>query len=54
MDFLNNEKGQVAIYDAVNPLSSGRKALEREFAKQDVQVTSICSSASEERPLITI
>jgi 6-phosphofructo-2-kinase/fructose-2,6-biphosphatase 4 len=41
MDFLNDEKGQVAIYDAVNALSSGRKALEREFAKQDVQVRSI-------------
>ncbi|KAI9677607.1 MAG: hypothetical protein M1817_006561 [Caeruleum heppii] len=37
-DFLNNEKGQVAIYDAVNPLSAGRKSLAKEFAKHDVQV----------------
>lgn len=37
--FLNHENGQVAIYDAVNPLAAGRRSLEREFAKHDVQVT---------------
>lgn len=36
--FLNIENGQIAIYDAVNPISSGRKALAKEFAKNDVQV----------------
>lgn len=36
--FLNHENGQVAIYDAVNPLIAGRKSLAKEFAKHDVQV----------------
>lgn len=36
--FLNHENGQVAIYDAVNPLAAGRRSLAREFAKHDVQV----------------
>jgi len=36
--WLNHENGQVAIYDAVNPLSNGRRSLEKEFAKHDVQV----------------
>lgn len=36
--FLNHENGQVAIYDAVNPLAAGRRSLAREFAKNDVQV----------------
>jgi 6-phosphofructo-2-kinase/fructose-2,6-biphosphatase 4 len=36
--FLNHENGQVAIYDAVNPLAEGRRSLAREFAKHDVQV----------------
>ena len=36
--FLNHENGQVAIYDAVNPLRAGRKSLAKEFAKHDVQV----------------
>lgn len=36
--WLNHENGQVAIYDAVNPQAAGRKALEREFARHDVQV----------------
>ena len=37
-DWLNHENGQVAIYDAVNQLSDGRRSLAREFAKHDVQV----------------
>lgn len=35
--WLNHENGQVAIYDAVNPTSSGRRSLAKEFAKHDVQ-----------------
>lgn len=37
--WLNHENGQVAIYDAVNPLTAGRRALASEFAKHDVQVS---------------
>jgi len=36
--WLNHENGQVAIYDAVNPLAGGRRSLAKEFAKHDVQV----------------
>ncbi len=36
--WLNHENGQVAIYDAVNPLSAGRESLAKEFGKHDVQV----------------
>lgn len=36
--WLNHENGQVAIYDAVNPLAAGRLSLAKEFAKHDVQV----------------
>ena len=36
--FFDRENGQVAIYDAVNPLASGRRSLAKEFAKHDVQV----------------
>ena len=43
-DWLNHENGQVAIYDAVNPLSGGRKSLAKEFAKHDVQVGRFKSS----------
>jgi 6-phosphofructo-2-kinase/fructose-2,6-biphosphatase 4 len=39
--WLNHENGQIAIYDAVNPLIAGRKSLAKEFAKKDVQVTMI-------------
>lgn len=42
-DWLNHENGQVAIYDAVNPLSNGRRSLAREFAKHDVQVRFVCN-----------
>lgn len=37
-DWLNHENGQVAIYDAVNPLAAGRESLAKEFLKHDVQV----------------
>ncbi|THC90210.1 hypothetical protein EYZ11_010324 [Aspergillus tanneri] len=36
--FLNDENGQIAIYDAVNPLASGRRSLAKEFAKHDIEV----------------
>jgi 6-phosphofructo-2-kinase / fructose-2,6-biphosphatase 4 len=36
--WLEHENGQVAIYDAVNPISNGRKSLAKEFAKHDIQV----------------
>lgn len=38
--FLDNQKGQIAIYDAVNPLAEGRRQLAKEFAKHDIQVRS--------------
>lgn len=42
--FLNHENGQIAIYDAVNPLASGRRSLAKEFAKHDIEVAEYCSS----------
>jgi 6-phosphofructo-2-kinase/fructose-2,6-biphosphatase 4 len=36
--FLNHQNGQVAIYDAVNPLALGRRSLAKEFARHNVQV----------------
>jgi hypothetical protein len=33
--FLNHENGQIAIYDAVNPLASGRRSLAKEFANNE-------------------
>ncbi|KAI9793622.1 MAG: hypothetical protein M1833_000708 [Piccolia ochrophora] len=47
--FLNLENGQVAIYDAVNPLSAGRQALAKEFAKHDVQTLFIESACNDDR-----
>jgi 6-phosphofructo-2-kinase/fructose-2,6-biphosphatase 4 len=41
-EWLNHQNGQVAIYDAVNPLSNGRRSLAKEFAKHDVQVSQAC------------
>ncbi|KAA8913151.1 6-phosphofructo-2-kinase-domain-containing protein [Sphaerosporella brunnea] len=35
--FFDHEKGQVAIYDAVNPLAEGRRQLAKEFLKHDIQ-----------------
>ncbi|KAL8674608.1 MAG: hypothetical protein Q9168_000983 [Polycauliona sp. 1 TL-2023] len=39
--FLNHENGQIAIYDAVNPLAAGRRSLAKELAKHDVEVLRI-------------
>lgn len=49
--WLNHENGQVAIYDAVNPLSSGRRSLAKEFAKHDVQV---CDAQDQLDPQLTV
>lgn len=38
--FLTEENGQLAIYDAVNPLIAGRKSLAKEFAKFNIEVFS--------------
>jgi 6-phosphofructo-2-kinase / fructose-2,6-biphosphatase 4 len=49
LHFLNDENGQIAIYDAVNPLSSGRRALAKEFDKHNVQTLFIESHCTDER-----
>lgn len=38
--FLKHENGQIAIYDAVNPIAAGRRSLAKEFAKHDIDVSS--------------
>jgi len=48
-DFLNHQNGQVAIYDAVNPLSAGRKSLDKEFAKHGMKCLFIESSCDDQR-----
>ncbi|KAJ5822884.1 Bifunctional 6-phosphofructo-2-kinase/fructose-2 6-bisphosphate 2-phosphatase [Penicillium robsamsonii] len=47
--FLNHENGQIAIYDAVNPLASGRRSLAKEFAKHDIETLFIESWCDDER-----
>ncbi|KAJ6145172.1 hypothetical protein N7470_009067 [Penicillium chermesinum] len=47
--FLNHENGQIAIYDAVNPLPSGRRSLAKEFAKHDIETLFIESWCDDER-----
>lgn len=47
--FLNDENGQIAIYDAVNPLAAGRRSLAKEFAKHNVQTLFIESTCTDER-----
>ncbi|KAG4028120.1 hypothetical protein MFRU_024g00900 [Monilinia fructicola] len=49
--WLNHENGQVAIYDAVNPLSGGRGSLAKEFAKHDVQTLFLESYVTDEKIL---
>ncbi|KAL9121723.1 MAG: hypothetical protein Q9187_001717 [Circinaria calcarea] len=36
--FFDHENGQIAIYDAVNPLAAGRRSLAKEFSKHDVKM----------------
>lgn len=47
--FLNHENGQIAIYDAVNPLATGRRALAKEFEKHNVQTLFIESTCTDEK-----
>ncbi|KAK6438716.1 hypothetical protein LTR95_005077 [Oleoguttula sp. CCFEE 5521] len=47
--FLDHENGQIAIYDAVNPLASGRRALAKEFEKHNVQTLFIESTCTDEK-----
>jgi 6-phosphofructo-2-kinase/fructose-2,6-biphosphatase 4 len=47
--FLNSENGQVAIYDAVNPTAAGRRLLEKEFSKHNIQTLFIESVCTDER-----
>ena len=47
--FLEHENGQIAIYDAVNPLSAGRRALAKEFMKHNVHTLFIESHCTDER-----
>ena len=49
LHFLNHENGQIAIYDAVNPLSMGRRALAKEFEKHKIQTLFIESHCTDER-----
>lgn len=45
--FFDEERGQVAIYDAVNPTSIGRRMLQKEFTQHGIQVLfieSICDN----------
>ncbi|KAK4505712.1 hypothetical protein PRZ48_003677 [Zasmidium cellare] len=49
LNFLNHENGQIAIYDAVNPLAGGRRALAKEFEKHNVQTMFIESTCTDER-----
>ncbi|KAK4546263.1 hypothetical protein LTR36_001940 [Oleoguttula mirabilis] len=49
MHFLDHENGQIAIYDAVNPLATGRRALAKEFEKQNVQTLYIESHCTDEK-----
>ena len=47
--FLNQENGQIAIYDAVNPLAAGRRTLAREFSKHDIETLFIESMCDDEK-----
>ncbi|KAI5303221.1 hypothetical protein KEM56_007776, partial [Ascosphaera pollenicola] len=46
--FLTEEGGQLAIYDAVNPLMAGRKSLAKEFAKFNIETLFIESLCDDE------
>lgn len=49
LSFLEHENGQIAIYDAVNPLAAGRSALAEEFLKHNVQTLFMESHVTDER-----
>jgi 6-phosphofructo-2-kinase/fructose-2,6-biphosphatase 4 len=47
--FLEHDKGQIAIYDAVNAITQGRRSLAKEFAKNGIQTIFIESHCTDER-----
>jgi 6-phosphofructo-2-kinase/fructose-2,6-biphosphatase 4 len=47
--FLEQENGQVAIYDAVNPMATGREGIAKEFAKRNIATMFIESSCDDQR-----
>ncbi|KKK13282.1 hypothetical protein ARAM_003129 [Aspergillus rambellii] len=47
--FLNEENGQIAIYDAVNPSAAGRRSLANEFAKHEFETLFIESWCDDSR-----
>ncbi|KAL3479430.1 6-phosphofructo-2-kinase-domain-containing protein [Aspergillus californicus] len=47
--FLNEENGQIAIYDAVNPSAASRRSLANEFAKHDIETLFIESWCDDNR-----
>ena len=49
IEFLNHENGQIAIFDAVNPLSEGRRALAKEFSRREVETLFIESACDDEK-----
>jgi 6-phosphofructo-2-kinase/fructose-2,6-biphosphatase 4 len=49
LNFLDHENGQIAIYDAVNPLAGGRNALAKEFAKRNIQTLFIESFCDDQK-----
>ena len=49
VEFLNHENGQIAIYDAVNALSEGRRSLAKEFSKHEVETLFIESACDDEK-----
>jgi 6-phosphofructo-2-kinase/fructose-2,6-biphosphatase 4 len=45
--FLEHDNGQIAIYDAVNAISAGRKSLAKEFEKHGIQTIFIESKCTD-------
>lgn len=49
LEFFNDERGQVAIYDAVNPTAAGRRGMAKDFAKHDVKILFLESRCEDPR-----
>jgi 6-phosphofructo-2-kinase/fructose-2,6-biphosphatase 4 len=47
--FLEYEKGQVAIYDAVNPTAAGRRSLAKEFSRRGIETFFIESACDDQK-----
>ncbi|KAI1957643.1 hypothetical protein LOZ12_003050 [Ophidiomyces ophidiicola] len=47
--FLSDENGQVAIYDAVNPIAAGRRSLAKEFGKYGMETLFLESWCDDEK-----